>query len=126
MSCAVFFGSKWREPTGVKLIDCGGVDAGLPDAEFVVPREGVPASEDARQPPEVVGPYLNPMGKRSVLVVVVADNSTKVRERVYQRYVKTLMGTANAQDFACSGLARELSSKLFCAWPSTSEYGLAF
>ena len=39
MSCAVsLFGSKWRETAGVKPIDCGGVYAGLPNAEFVVPR----------------------------------------------------------------------------------------
>ena len=91
-----------------------------------MPGECVSPPEDARQPPEVIRPYLKPMVKRSVFVVVVADNSSQVRERVYQRYVKTFMGTADAQNFAGGGLARELSPELFRTWSNTSEYGLAF
>ena len=91
-----------------------------------MPGEGVPPPEDTRQPPEVIRPHFKSMVKRSVFVVVVADNSSQVCERVYQRYVKTLMGTADAQNFASGGLARELSPKLFCAWSNTSKYGLAF
>ena len=74
------FGTKWREPTGVQPINGGSVDACLPDAEFVMPGEGVPPPEDTRQPPEVIRPHFKSMVKRSVFVVVVADNSSQVCE----------------------------------------------
>ena len=65
------FDPRRCEATGVKPVDCGGVDACLPYAQFVFTRKSMPASKDARQSTEVPRTNFHSGRQGAVFIVIL-------------------------------------------------------